>query len=178
MAIDPSTPSTTASATALLPTLVQPLLALIHPTPLSFPPPVGQSPHPPITSVLSSIHVCALECLNNILLSLATTPNRPISADKESGRKVWEDVWAALSVVGTTGGLGQERRQDMWDIAVGVLWGIGEVWKGTLVSNCPPSVTFNINHRTFSRSHLMRSKSKSCCNFAILRRTRKLASNA
>lgn len=127
---EPQTPSTT----TFLPALVQPLLALIHPTPLSFPASTGPSPHPPTTSALSAIHVSALECLNNIFLSLATSPNSTVAADKESGRKVWDDVWSALNVAGTASGPGQERRQEMWEVAVGVLWGIGNVWKGFLVS--------------------------------------------
>lgn len=75
-----------------------------------------------------------MECLNNIFLSLATSPNPSVSADAEGGRKVWNEVWASLGVVGTELGLGQERRKEMWEIGVGVLWGLALVWKGTLVS--------------------------------------------
>lgn len=124
----------TSSTSNLLPALVQPLLALIQPTPLSFPPPAGLSPHPPITSALSAIHICALECLNNIFLSLAMSPNPTVAADKESGQHVWSQVWSALAVVGTESTPGQEKRKDIWEIAVGVLWGVGNVWKGSLVS--------------------------------------------
>lgn len=116
-----------------LPTLVQPLLALIHPTPLSFPPVGGLSPHPPTTSALSAIHVGALECLNNIFLSLSTTPNPNVASDGDSGRKVWDEVWAALTAVGVETGPGQERRQEIWEVAIGVLWGIGIIWKGFLI---------------------------------------------
>ncbi|EGO02511.1 hypothetical protein SERLA73DRAFT_175968 [Serpula lacrymans var. lacrymans S7.3] len=116
-----------------LPSLVPPLLALIHPTPLSFPPSGGLSVHPPMTFALGSIHICALECLNNVFLSLGATPNPTLVADKESGRKVWEDIWITLRAVGTDIGPGQETKQDMWDIAVGVLWGVGNIWKGSLV---------------------------------------------
>ncbi|RDB28844.1 hypothetical protein Hypma_015922 [Hypsizygus marmoreus] len=126
-------PQTNGPTTSFLPALVSPLLALIQPTTLSFPPLAAPSPHPPTTSALSAIHISALECLNNVFLSLTTTPNPSVSADHASGRKVWDDIWAALSVVGTETGLGQERRQEMWEVAVGVLWGIGNVWKGSLV---------------------------------------------
>ncbi|KAF5385007.1 hypothetical protein D9615_001213 [Tricholomella constricta] len=122
-----------AASTSFLPTLLAPLLALVHPTSLSFPPLVTPSPHPPTTSALSAIHISALECLNNIFLSLATSPNPSVSADHDAGRKVWDEIWSALAVVGTETGLGQERRQEMWHVAVGVLWGIGNVWKGSLV---------------------------------------------
>jgi hypothetical protein len=129
--IAPTTPS--------LSSLVSPLLALIYPTSLSFPPLAAPSVHPPTTSVLSAIHISALECLNNIFLSLSTSPNPSISTDVDGGLKVWNSIWSALEIVGTEGGLGQERRQEIWEIAVGVLWGVGSTWKGSLVSSvaCP-----------------------------------------
>ncbi|KAG5647684.1 hypothetical protein DXG03_008407 [Asterophora parasitica] len=131
--LDDASP-TNAASTSFLPTLVEPLLALVHPTSLSFPPLAAPSPHPPTTSALSAIHISALECLNNLFLSLATNPNPSVSADHAAGRKVWDVLWAALAAVGTeTTGLGQERRQEIWNIAVGVLWGVGNVWKGSLV---------------------------------------------
>jgi len=93
----------------------------------------GLSPHPPTTSAISAIHVGALECLNNIFLSLSTSQNPAIASDKDSGCKVWAELWSALGAVGTQSGPGQERKQEIWDVAVGVLWGVGIVWKGTLV---------------------------------------------
>lgn len=127
-------PQKNAPTTSFLPALVSPLLALIHPTSLSFPPSAAPSSHPPTTSALSAIHISALECLNNVFLSLATTLNPSVSSDHNSGRQVWNEIWSALAVVGIETGLGQERRQEMWEVAVGVLWGIGNVWKGSLVS--------------------------------------------
>ncbi|KAJ4485724.1 armadillo-type protein [Lentinula aciculospora] len=112
--------------------LVPSLLALIQPGSLSFPPLAAPSPHPPTTSALSAIHISAMECLNNIFLSLATSFSSSIPADVEDGRKVWDEVWASLGVVGTELGLGQERRKEMWEIGVGVLWGVALVWKGKL----------------------------------------------
>ncbi|KAK7058514.1 hypothetical protein VNI00_002148 [Paramarasmius palmivorus] len=120
--------------TSFLPSLVPALLSLIYPTALSFPPLAAPSPHPPTTSALSAIHVSAMECLNNIFLSLATSRNPVVAADREGGRKVWSDIWATLAAVGTDTGLGQERRQELWEIAVGVLWGIGIVYKGTITA--------------------------------------------
>ncbi|GJE89540.1 fungal symportin 1-like domain-containing protein [Phanerochaete sordida] len=128
------------AAPSALPTIVEPLLALIQPTPLSFPPTAGAaSPHPPTTSALSAIHICALECLNNIFLSLATPAQLQgrgfaSDADREAGPKIWDAVWRALAAVGTdVDGPGQERRRDVWQIGVGVLWGIAILWKGILV---------------------------------------------
>jgi hypothetical protein len=120
---------------SFLTTLVAPLLSLVQPTSLSFPPLSAQSIHPPTTSAISAIHIAALECLNNIFLSLATAPKSSFSADFDSGLTIWNGVWSALRLVGTETGLGQERRQEFWDVAVGVLWGVSRVWKGSLVSD-------------------------------------------
>ncbi|KAJ7604904.1 armadillo-type protein [Mycena rosella] len=116
MAVDDVAGDTPAQA---LPPLVAPLLALVQPTTLSFPPLAAPSPHPPTTSALSAIHLAALECLNNIFLALA----RGGGAAPECGR---------ARRVGRRTGLGQERRQAMWEVAAGVLWGVASVCRGAL----------------------------------------------
>ncbi|KAI0334008.1 ARM repeat-containing protein [Cubamyces sp. BRFM 1775] len=122
---------------AFFTTLVAPLLKFVQPTALSFPPLGAPSPHPPTTSALSAIHISALECLNNIFLSMATSArgrSSSLGLDSASGRAVFEAVWGALRLVGTeVGAAGQERRREMWDIAVGVLWGVGNLFKGALI---------------------------------------------
>ena len=137
MSIQMDTDSPENSNINFLTTLVTPLLTLIQPTTLSFPPLASPSPHPPTTSALSALHISALECLNNVFLSLSTSKNLCISSDASSGRTVWDGVWSALSLIGTQTGLGQERRQEAWNIAVGVLWGVGRIWKGSIVSFSP-----------------------------------------
>ncbi|KAK2461461.1 hypothetical protein APHAL10511_005924 [Amanita phalloides] len=133
MAIDHGTSATIElPASSIPPTLVSPLLSLIQPTALSFPPLAAQSIHPPTTSALSAIHVSALECLNNLFLSLANSRKLSISSDKEAGLTIWNAIWSALELIGTEARRGQERMQEMWQIAVGVLWGIGNVWKGSI----------------------------------------------
>ncbi len=133
MSTDATEKTPNVDTTSLLPALVPALLRLIQPTSLSFPPLASASIHPPTTSALSGIHISALECLNNIFLSLARTPNPSVSSDKAAGSDVWNNIWAALRVVGTEFGLGQERRREFWEVSVGVLWGVGTVWKGSLV---------------------------------------------
>ncbi|KAF9486484.1 ARM repeat-containing protein [Pholiota conissans] len=130
---EPTAPGT--SAPSFLTNLVAPLITLIQPTALSFPPLAAPSIHPPTTSALSAVHISALECLNNVFLSLTTSPNPSVSGDINAGVTVWNGVWSALSLVGTQTGLGQERRQEMWEVSTGVLWGIGRVWKGAIVPN-------------------------------------------
>lgn len=57
-----------------------------------------------------------------------------LGLDSTSGRAVFEAVWGALRLVGTeVSAAGQERRREMWDIAVGVLWGVGNLFKGALI---------------------------------------------
>lgn len=121
------------SSVTRLPELVQPLLALVQPTFLSFPPPSNPSIHPPTTSVLSAIHVSAFECLSNIFLALSASPSAEIAADENAGCGVWSAIWAALSKVGVDFAPGQERKREVWEVAVGVLWGIGNIWKSKLV---------------------------------------------
>ncbi|KAH7914731.1 ARM repeat-containing protein [Hygrophoropsis aurantiaca] len=117
----------------ILPSLVTPLLALTQPTALSFPPPATASIHPPTTSVLSAIHISALECLNNIFLSLSASSIRDLKVDVASGRRIWEQLWGALGNVGIQIERGQEKKQEIWEVAVGVSWGIGNIWKGDFV---------------------------------------------
>lgn len=122
--------SHTPTAPSFLPTLLEPLLALIQPTELSFPAP---SPHAPTTSALSAIHVAAFECLSNAFFALATAPGLAAS-DVHVGQRVWSTVWAALAGAGnpleSTPG---SARAAVWDVAVGVLWGVGAVWTGKIV---------------------------------------------
>ncbi|KAI6008408.1 ARM repeat-containing protein [Pisolithus orientalis] len=108
-----------------LPSLVRPLLTLIQPTALSFPPPSAPSCHPPTTSALS--------CLNNIFLSLAAHPHSERCADDSAAQTIWSEIWTSLSKVGVDIAVGQEQKQVIWEIAVGVLWGVGKIWKGKLV---------------------------------------------
>lgn len=121
------------SSTALLPELVRPLLTLVQPTFLSFSPPSSPSIHPPTTSALGAIHASAFECLNNIFLSLSASPNVALVADEDAGRSVWFEIWTALSKVGLDIAPGQERKREIREIAAGVLWGVGNIWKGKIV---------------------------------------------
>ena len=131
VALEPND-SPTSSAPSFLPTLVEPLLALIQPTELSFPAP---SPHPPTTSALSAIHIAAFECLSNTFFALASAPGSAAS-DVHVGERVWGAVWAALAGAGSpVESMPGSARVAVWDVAVGVLWGVGTVWKGKIVRN-------------------------------------------
>lgn len=122
--------SRTTSAPSFLPTLLEPLLALIQPIELSF---LAPSPHAPTTSALNAIHIAALECLSNAFLALAAAPGSAAS-DVHAGQRVWSAVWAALAGAGNPlESVPGSTRAAVWDVAVGVLWGIGTVWTGKLV---------------------------------------------
>ncbi|KAL5494642.1 hypothetical protein ACEPAI_103 [Sanghuangporus weigelae] len=135
---------------SFLPSILSSLLTLLQPAPLSFPSADTGSAvpllpvHPPTTSALSAIHISALECLNNAFLAISIAQAesgsggsgssiRAPRADVEDGRRLWSAIWSALGTVGLQVGRGQERRREMWEIAVGVLWGVGGIWKGSIV---------------------------------------------
>ena len=170
--------STNVSST--LPALTEPLLRLSLPTELSFPPlstsTAAPSPHPPTASALGAIHIRALECLNNIFLSFSVSLSSSrqssstassnstaasIATDVHSGNRVWESLWATLSKVGLEGVIGvrgQEIRNEMWEAAVGVLWGVSDVWKGHIVS-----LFTRVELHSPSNWHIHRFRSQSRC---------------
>jgi len=114
--------------------LVPPLLSLIEPTHLSFPPPGSPSIHPPTTSALGAIHLCALECLNNLFLSLATSRRSLTDAEKAQGATIWSSLWATLDRVGDPRAAKSTKEQKtFWETAIGVLWGASIVFKGAIV---------------------------------------------
>jgi hypothetical protein len=129
--------------------LIPSLMSLAHPTPLSFPPPSSASSpslsvHPPTTSVLGTIHVRALECLNNIFIKMADDGEKAHIGSGDGHEKrsmvmngakdIWSSVWNVLRAVGLTAyGEVSDKRWDMWTVGVGVLWGLTRICKGVLV---------------------------------------------
>jgi hypothetical protein len=112
--------------------LLEPLLALIQPTELSFSAP--PSPDAPTTSALGAIHIAAFECLSNAFLALAAAPGSASSSEVQAGRRVWSTVWTVLTGSGgPVKAAPGSTRAAVWDIAVGVLWGVGTVWPGKIV---------------------------------------------
>ncbi|KAF8518620.1 armadillo-type protein [Gautieria morchelliformis] len=132
------------STNNLLRTLTGPLIKLVHPTTLSFPSdPFEPSSHPPTTSALSTIHIRALECLNNLFLAIEEAQGDELvisPEDKEAVTSIWNEVWCALAKVGkivkdgkVVASRGMEKKAEIWGIALGVLWGIARVGRGQLV---------------------------------------------
>ena len=114
--------------------LVSPLLSLIEPTHLSFPPPGSPSIHPPTTSALGAIHLCALESLNNLFLSLATSRRSLTDVENAQGAMIWNSLWTALERVGDPRAANSTKEQKgFWETAIGVLWGASIVFKGIIV---------------------------------------------
>lgn len=114
--------------------LIPMILSLIEPTHLSFPPPGSPSIHPPTTSALGAIHLCALECLNNFFLSLATSRRSFTEAEKARGITIWNSLWIALEKVGDLRSATITKEQKLfWETAIGVLWGVSIVFKGIIV---------------------------------------------
>src|ERR1700761_8426575 len=123
----------------LLAQLTRPVLALIKPTALSFPPVGGPLSHPPTTAVLGNIHLRALECLNNLFVALNFTSDASESTvqlsrnDAHDMAFLWDSLWQTLRSVGYLEDPGQEMRREIWQVAAGVLWGIARACRGTLV---------------------------------------------
>ena len=128
---------------ALIPTL----LPLIRPTLLSYAPPFQQSLHAPTTSALGALHIAALECLNNISLTLADALDgaSPGATGTSNGAghgsaaglamQMWGEVWTMLTTIGQPEGIGAgpERKKEAWLVALGVLWAVGRICRGQLV---------------------------------------------
>lgn len=116
------------------------LSALSQLTPLSFPP-TGSEPsiHPPTTSVLSTLHLRALEALNNLLLTtaaaLSSSPDASIAA-LIPGPGVWEVMFGIISSAGSDAAAlsarGQEMRLEVIEAALGCLWGLSKAVPATL----------------------------------------------
>lgn len=114
--------------------LISPLLSLVQPTHLSFPPPGSPSIHPPTTSALGAIHLCALECLNNLFLSLVTSHRSLTGTEKAQGPTIWNSLWVALEKVGDPRSAKITKEQNLfWETAIGVLWGVSVIFKGVII---------------------------------------------
>ncbi|WWC60440.1 uncharacterized protein I303_103012 [Kwoniella dejecticola CBS 10117] len=112
------------------------LIALSQLTPLSFPPANNQpSPHPPTTSVLSVLHLRALEALNNLLLTAAASlPSGGDSAQICSAvpsQQIWSSMFAIIGAIGSEPDAlkmkGQEMRVEVLEMALGCIWGTVKV---------------------------------------------------
>ncbi|KAG9041973.1 hypothetical protein FS837_011509 [Tulasnella sp. UAMH 9824] len=133
-----TTPSNSqTNSLSLIATLTRPLLLLARPTALSFPQSSAPPIHPPTTSALGTIHIRALECLNNLFLGINTEQGQLPEGAAKQATEVWKDVWSVLAAVGKqaewTVGSGAEVRKEMWEIGVGVLWGLARIGKGELI---------------------------------------------
>lgn len=136
---------------ALLRTLTPLLLALSTPTSMSFPtsstatfsPSTSGTQqsleHPPTTSALAAIHQCALECLSNLLLSFPAPEIAPVNP-LVLGLTVaaWPQAWSALGpLLGSlipTASASAIPASDVSTAALGVLWGLARLARGSLVT--------------------------------------------
>lgn len=147
-AADQAAPTPVVNATSL-PHLVgalrlpERLTALAQLTPLSFPP-TGSEPsiHPPTTAALSSLHLRALEALNNIFVTthaaLAGSPSSELVglAAALPATGLWEALFAIVSAAGSDAAAltarGQEMRREVMEAALAAAWGVVKTSPGTL----------------------------------------------
>lgn len=120
------------------------LTALSQLTQLSFPPANDTpSPHPPTTSVLSMLHLRALEALNNLLLTTAAAlPSNASSAAQAASavpvKGIWDAMFAMVETIGSEPQAlnmkGQEMRVEVLQMALGCIWGVAKIAPSQLVS--------------------------------------------
>lgn len=145
------TVATAVTLSHLLSTLSLPrrLAALSTLNTLSFPPSSSvPSPYPPTTSVLSVLHLRALETLNNLLLtSVASLPADPVQRAQLGGVVPVDGIWNGM--FGTVNALlsepealkqkGQELRIEVLEMALGCAWGCAKVSAESIVRGGPCS---------------------------------------
>ncbi|CAE6442616.1 hypothetical protein ACGC1H_007560 [Rhizoctonia solani] len=132
--IDP--PEADQNSIKLLNTLTPLLLSLSKPTPMSFPPPTTittEPAHPPTTSALVAVHISALECLSNLLLSFPTSDTGPVNpATADVAVAAWPCAWSTLNS-SINAPSSTDRRLELSVAALGVLWGLARLARGVLV---------------------------------------------
>ncbi|KAG8736333.1 hypothetical protein FRC10_009456 [Ceratobasidium sp. 414] len=145
-------PEADSSSVSLLRTLTPLLLALSTPTTMSFPPPttspanttaivtptsnVSSSAlqHPPTTSALVAVHLSALECLSNLLLSFPASDSGPVNpAVRDVAVAAWSQAWPALRTVLSAAPSNSDRRAEVSIAALGALWGLARLARGVVV---------------------------------------------
>ena len=114
---------------------------------LSFPPSTSDpSPHPPTTSILSVLHLRALETLNNLLLTVvASLPSEAGARSQAAGVVPSAGVWSSMFAVvdpllaerGVLAQKGQELRTEVLEMALGCAWGCAKIDAEGLVSSAP-----------------------------------------
>ncbi|OWT35607.1 hypothetical protein C362_06798 [Cryptococcus neoformans Bt1] len=110
------------------------LTLLSRPVSLSFPP-VSTVPsiHPPTTSILSILHLHALEALNNLLLTAVASIS---AADRSAVAQIiasvpvqglWDSLFSIIQLIGSQPQAlqmkGQEMRMEVLEMTLGCVWG-------------------------------------------------------
>ena len=137
-------------------------LASLHS--LSFPPSSAMpSIHPPTTSILSVLHLRALETLNNLLLTVvASLPEEPTRRSQIAGVIPVDQVWTSnfgtidmvLSEPQALSQKGQELRIEVLEMALGCTWGCAKIAPEALVRCESGTVVVNADMQTLSDSQV------------------------
>lgn len=160
------------STLSLFSTLPPLLLALAQPTPISFLPPATSAPTPtksliptssfdslsapspllaPLSELLTTLHVRALECLNNLFITIARSNSSSLST--AALQPIWSGVLSLVqSLVSTipNGQLGnvleeeEDQRISLVSAGLGAVWGMSRLGLGVRLSSTPPSNDYSI----------------------------------
>ncbi|ORY01225.1 ARM repeat-containing protein [Basidiobolus meristosporus CBS 931.73] len=104
------------------------LIPLGTPTPISFPPQVsGEQPiSPSTTNALSVLHLRALSCLNNFLITMSESTGRGwFKQHQQDVDRCWNWLFEVANTTAGSGlavGQGQESRASVMEAVVGCLW--------------------------------------------------------
>jgi len=110
---------------------------------LSFPPSSSMpSPHPPTTSLLSVLHLRALETLNNLLLTVVASLPADGAQSQISNVIPVGDIWSSmfstvdllLSEPQALNQKGQELRMEVLEMNLGCTWGCAKIAPAIIVS--------------------------------------------
>lgn len=140
-AMDDIAPRLSSSVTLSLPHLLSlsipaRLASLASLNPLSFPPSSSASIHPPTTAMLSTLHLRALEALNNLLLTIAAAGAGQLQGQLPL-QGIWDGLMQLIKIVASEPEVVQERGQEMRgevvQMAVGCAWGIAKIGADDIV---------------------------------------------
>lgn len=160
------------STLSLFSTLPPLLLALAQPTPISFLPPTNTTTSPtksliptssdavptttspllaPLSELLTTLHVRALECLNNLFITIARSNSSTLGAP--ALQPIWSGVLSLVQSLVSTLPSGpvanivdeeEDQRISFVSAGLGAVWGMSRLGLGVGLGSTPPSNDYSI----------------------------------
>lgn len=136
MSFIPAAPDTaTTSISAAAPSTLLPSAPGAVPTPTTSTATLADVPEPlhGILDILTTVHVRAIECLNNVYITLARSAPGTATGKEGVLQKVWEGVMGLVQGASETGKSAEEDEKKMEVVmaGTGVAWGVARVGLGS-----------------------------------------------